>query len=100
MKIGKLPGMVGNFLTDASGAASYGVYKGVGKLGGNITLDTAQKVGTGIVGGATVGAAAGLAMNIDEGIGSGASGSLNGAGLGAVGGSAAGVALAIAKGLR
>lgn len=98
---GKIAGTVGNLLTDASGAVSYGAYKGLGKVGMNISLDTAQKLGVGIIGGAVAGGTLGVATNLDEGIGPTVGGSLKGVGLGAVGGAGAGaVAAAIAKGLR
>lgn len=101
LNAGKIAGSVGNFLTDASGAVAYGAHKGLGKVGMNISLDTAQKLGVGIIGGATAGATIGAVTNLDEGISPTVGGSLRGAGLGAVGGAGAGaIAAAIAKGIR
>ena len=98
---GKIAGSVGNFFTDAAGAVSYGAYKGMGKIGMNISLDTAQKLGVGVIGGAVAGGAIGTATNLDEGIGPTVGGSIKGVGLGAVGGAGIGaVAAAIAKGIR
>ena len=96
-----IAGKVGNFITDAGASVSHQIYKGAGKVGKNITLDTAQKIGYGITVGGIGAGALGATMNIDDGLGETLSGTLTGAGLGAVGGAGIGaVAAAIAKGVR
>ena len=99
MNVGRVTGAVGNFLTDAASATSYGIYKGTGKLGKQVSLNTAQKLGVGIIGGATIGGTIGTVTNIDEGIAPTAGGLVGGAGLGATSGASIGaIAAAIARG--
>jgi hypothetical protein len=96
-KLSKIASIVGNGLTDIGASASYGIYKGAGKLGKEISLEAAQKMGYG----ATIGMAGGALMGLANPDSSMVGGSISGAGLGAVGGAGMGaVAAAIAKGIR
>ena len=92
---------VGNFITDAGASISHQIYKGAGKFGKGVSLNTAQNIGYGITGGLIGGTILGATTNMDDGFGEFGIGTLSGAGLGAVGGAGAGaVASAIAKGIR
>lgn len=96
-----ITGKIGNFITDAGASVSNQIYKGAGKIGKDITLDTAQKIGYGITVGGMGAGALGATTNIDDGFGEMLGGSLAGTGLGAVSGAGIGaVAAAIAKGRR
>ena len=96
-----IAGKVGNFITDAGASVSNQTYKGAGKIGKDITLDTAQKIGYGITIGGIGAGTLGATTNIDDGFGEMLGGTLAGTGLGVVGGAGIGaVAAAIARGRR
>lgn len=77
------------------------VYQGAGKLGKEVSANTAASIGKGVIGGAVALGTVGFATGLDDGIGRTAGGTICGAGLGAVGGAGVGaVAAAIAKGVR